>query len=60
MSDEVVECEHCGERTIVIAHGFPVTSVDRDEDDGSRSFLMISRDGWLIHRCIIDDKPKDR
>ena len=50
-------CEHCEERIFVLDHRKPVAYVHREEVDGSRSFLIIAQDSWLLHRCTIDDKP---
>jgi hypothetical protein len=51
--DQVVECEHCRGRLFVLAQRLPVMHVERDAGDGSRFFLLICGDDWLLHRRVI-------
>ncbi|MGO9877565.1 MAG: hypothetical protein ACLPVY_27660 [Acidimicrobiia bacterium] len=50
--DQMVVCEHCGERLFVLAQQLPIVHVEREAGDGRRLFLLIGADGWLVHRYI--------
>ena len=55
MEGETVTCPYCDERIFVLAHPKPATRQERAEADGTRSFVLVSGDGWLLHRCVIRD-----
>ena len=53
--DDIIECQHCGEKIFVVASRRPVTCAERQNGE-QQSFVIIGSDNWRLHRCIIGEE----
>jgi hypothetical protein len=53
LDDHYLECPHCHEHIFVLAHPKAPTTNEREDADGTRTFVIVAGDGWLLHRCVI-------